>query len=389
MSLPDNNLSNQAICVTEGSKSQSGLSGRAEGSLFIPTAVTLQDYEHNDLLFSENPLVKELVMLGYSPTSINSMLRCGEESRMCLRECGCGKWVECVYYRCNLRTCEKCSKIRAGKIKDKLLPFLYSQKRDSLNQLYFLTLSPRNYEDLEFGLKDIKKNFNKWKRHEYLKQRIKAGLYIVEVIQTWKGKPQYDKDGNFLYVHEKDGWNIHFHILLYGRRLDNKIRGKCLDCGQNQMSFDRYNHEFYCSNHKCQSRDVLVKQPKLNILWEESTGTRAHFHIRRIDSVKKALNYVLTYVTTDKNEFRDEKGLARYIKAIHTKRLISPFGEFTKVKIPTPPRFHVCRRCGFEVKYTFDELLIWEFLYKPLMKGSPPDLPLVIEYVKISERRCE
>lgn len=355
-------------------------------SLFIPTAVTLQDYEHNNLLFIENPLVKELVDLGYSSTSINSMLRCGEESRMCLRECGCGKFVEYVHYRCNLRTCKKCSKVRAGKIKDKLLPFLYSQKLDKLNQLYFLTLSPENYDNLEFGLEDIKKNFNKWKRHKYLEKRIKAGIYVVEVVQTWEGKPQYDKGGNFLYYHSKEGWNIHLHILLYGRRLDNKIRGHCLDCGQNQMSFDKEAHKFYCSNHKCKSRNVIYKQPKLNYMWQESTGSSAHFHIQKVSSVKKALNYVLKYVTANKGEFKDEKGLARYIKAIHKKRLISPFGEFTKVKIPIPPKINICKKCGFEIKSTFDELEIWNFLYKSHMNCPLPDPPPIIEYIKIDER---
>jgi len=364
------------------------ISPRAEGSLFIPTAVTLQDYERHALFFKENPLIKELVILGYSTTSINSMLRCGQESRMCLRKCGCGKWVEFVYYRCNLRTCETCSKIRASKIRNKWLPFLYSQELNRTHQLYFLTISPKNYEDLEYGLKEIKDNFNKWKRHKYLTQRIKAGLYVIEVIQTWKGKPQYDKQGNFLYFHKRDGWNIHLHMLLYGGRLDNKIRGYCLDCGQNQMSFDKKENKFYCSNHKCQSKNVIIKgQPKLNAMWEESTGSRAHFYIKKVNSVKKALNYVLKYVVADKGEFKDEKGLARYIKTIHRKRLISPFGKFIGVKIPTPPQIHVCEKCGFEIEYIFDELEIWNFVYKPHMKELPPDPPPVIEYVKIGERR--
>ena len=389
MNPSNNNLSNSAICFTKGSKSQLISSSTAERSLFIPTALTLHDYEDNFLLFKEKPLVKELVDLGYPPTSINSMLRCGQESRVCLRDCCCGKSVKWVYYRCNLRTCKECSKIRASKIKNKLIPFLYSQKRDRMNQLYFLTLSPKNYEDLEFGLKDIKKNFNKWKRHKYLVNRIRAGIYILEVVQTWKGKPQYDKKGNFLYYHEKEGWNIHLHMLLYGRRLDNKIRGNCLDCGQNQMSFDKHSGKFYCSNHKCQSRNVTYRQPKLNRMWEESTGSRAHFHIQKINSVKKALNYVLSYVTMDKSSFKNDKGIALYMKTTHKKRLISPFGEFTKVKIPTPPRDHICKKCGFEVKYIFDQEEIWNFLYKPYMKSPPPDPPTIVEYVKIAERRCE
>lgn len=360
------------------------VSQRAEGSLFIPTAITLHDFENNNLLFRENPLVKELVKLDYSPISINSMLRCGKEARLCLIGCGCGKRVDYAYYRCNLRTCEKCSQIRAGNIREKWLPFLYSLERNRLYDFYLLTLSPENYGDLEFGLKDIKKNFNKWKRHQYLEKRIKGGLCIIEVIQTWKGKPQYDKKGNFLYFHSKNGWNIHLHILLYSRRLDNKVRGKCLECGQNQISFDRGNHKFYCSNKKCQSRNVIYKQPKLNRMWEESTGTSAHFYISKVNSVKKALNYVLKYVTADKTEFKDENGLAQYINAIHRKRLISPIGNFATAKVKTPPKIHVCKKCGFEVTYVFDELEIWNFLYKSKFKDSSPDPPPVIEYVKIN-----
>ena len=117
-----------------------------------------QFFGENELVFRENPLSRELFKLEYPINSINSMLKCGRDNISAIQKCGCGKKEIVLKYNCNLRTCSECDKLRASRIRNKLLPFLRSQKIGRKYNLLFLTISPENYEDLEFGLKDIKKN---------------------------------------------------------------------------------------------------------------------------------------------------------------------------------------------------------------------------------------
>ena len=70
----------------------------------------------------------------------------------------------------------------------------------------------------EEGQKEIKIYFKKFLRRQYVKDRVKGGFFNIEATN------KYD-----------NGFNVHMHILYYGARLDNQIRGKCFDCGQNLM----------------------------------------------------------------------------------------------------------------------------------------------------------
>ena len=91
------------------------------------------------------------------------MIKCGTMSGFSVvKSCDCGKEVIPLTYHCSLRTCSNCSKIRKRRISRKYLPFLQKVHQDRKNFLYFLTISPRNYENLEEGMDHIKKSFSKF-----------------------------------------------------------------------------------------------------------------------------------------------------------------------------------------------------------------------------------
>jgi frataxin-like iron-binding protein CyaY len=223
--------------------------------------------------------------------------------------------------------------------------------------LYFLTISPKNYLNLEEGLEEIRKNLNKWLRHNYIKERIKGGFFVIEAKEK-----------------EDETWNIHLHMVVYGRRLDNRIRGRCLKCNQNLLFYNKETKQYYCSNKNCNSTEVIVKEnSKLNQLWIKSTGNEAHFHITSLKSASSTLNYMLKYISTNKEDFQSVKGEARYIMAIKGKRLVSSFGSFYKIKLPKLlgiPK--ICPHCNQPIEFIYNSMLVAELMQE---KNPPPDNP--------------
>jgi len=373
----------------------------AKRSLFIPKGITLQlinpkviesnknkegieysnlpnynleIYENNDLIFNVYPLIKELYNLGYPLKSLNSILRCGQEEDFITAKCDCGVRIIPLIHHCDSKTCQICSLRRKKRLRKRFLPFLRDCKLDNTSSLYFLTISPKNYFNLEEGLKEIRKDLAKWVRHKYLADRIKGGFFVIETKEK--------EDGT---------WNIHLHMVIYGRRLDNRIRGQCLECNQNLLFYNRDLKKYYCANKKCNSMNVVVRDnSKLNQLWIESTGHEAHFHITHLKSASSTLNYMLKYVSMDKENFQSIQSEARYIIATRGKRLVSSFGTFYKIKLPkllNIPR--ICPYCNKSIELTYNSILVSELLSR---ESPPPNNPSVwngiphIEYVKISER---
>lgn len=371
-------------------------SQRAGGSLFIDSVISshhLSDYIHNQEVFDRNPLVKELVKLNYSINSINSMLKCGTEAGMILRSCspGCSKnKVLNLTHHCSLRTCPECSKIRKRRLFNQYYHYLKSLKIDSTNNFYFLNIAPKNYDTLEEGMMHIRKSFSKFLRHKYIKERIKGGIWIIETKNV-------SPDGS------SKGWHVHLHVIFYGRRLDNYIRGECLDCGKKGiMKYDYNTKKFSCMYKKCLSKNVVIIQDsKIVRIWKKCSDRDGHIYIPsnygNRYSTTRTLNYVLKYVSANKDDFLDIKSLAVYICSIRKRKLINTFGEFFK----NPPKKHkpscFCSECGEKINYLFNIELIGElalnhpnssYLDKQGIKviKEPPDMlngTPEIEYVKI------
>lgn len=307
-------------------------------SLFIPSAIT----EH-------------LNYLGYPLKSLDSLLKCGFPSGNFINaRCNCGVRAIPLVHRCNKRICPECSKSRKRRIFKNYLPFFKSFVVNKSYFFQFLTISPKNYDSIEFGLKDIKINFKKFLRRKYIKNRIKAGFYVLEVKES-----------------KNKGFNIHIHAVLYGRWLDYRLRGHCLDCSQNLLKFNKSNKKFYCANRKCNSLNVIVKKDtKLNNEWFDSVGSHAHIYGERVNSSRGAVHYLTKYVSISKDDFYTNKSLAEYIFYSHKLRFINKFGSFYKLKIIFSKIPCLCPKCNSNIEFFIDmeiSLILLNF-------NKPPDI---------------
>lgn len=342
--------------VQQSSKLLSSLQ-RPEGSSFILSAIS-----------------SHLRELGYPEKSINSMNRCGLDSGFkIIKSCGCGDEFKSVPMRCNLRTCSACSNVRKRRIYRKYLPFFRRYVKTKKDFLQFLTISPKNYSNnfkyykwlkkpkfkngkkyyvndkkiniygLEAGIHHLRDCFSKFLRRDYIKNRLKAGFYVLEVKQS--------KDGS---------WNIHIHLIIYGSWLDYAIRGKCNKCNQNLLKFDKFNKKYYCANRKCNSLDVIrYESTTLNREWKKSAKSNAHIYGERVHHIYGAVDYLTKYISIDKTQFNNSKDLAQYIYSTRKQKLISSFGSFSfhhkdyKLILTLKP-IYICKKCGQLVQFSID-----------------------------------
>ena len=309
-------------------------------------------------LFSSSVISEHLKALGYPSKSLLSMEKCGLKNGVeivALCE-GCGARLIDMTYKCSLRTCPECSSIRKRRIRKRFMPYLSSlpHNRDA-DHLYFLTISPVNYKDFYVGLAHIKYSFKKFMRTKYIRERVKAGLYVIETKNAG-GK----------------GWNIHIHAVIYGRRLDNRIRGKCRSCHQNLLRFDYPNKRFYCANRKCNSLDVVhSSDSKIVSLFKQCSGGDCNLHISQLGSPQYTLNYMLKYISANKNDFDRPEDLAEYIYLTRKQKLLNVFGFFFKYKPPKEQK--ICRFCKGNVSYIWDMQIVAQ-IKSEQMRNPPPNL---------------
>jgi len=316
-------------------------------------------------LFSNRVISEHLRSLGYPERSIGSMERCGDSTGFhMLSTCDCGTRPFELSYSCSLRTCVRCSKKRKKLMRRKYLSYLeslaFERGKDSFT---FLTISPKNYYDFKSGLKDLTEAFKKFRRRKYLRERIKGCLYVIE------SKFSIEK-----------GWNLHIHAILYGRKLDNRIRGSCLDCRQNLIKFNK-DREPYCANKNCKSSNVVYhKDSKIVSLFKECSGRDVNIHITdrfKGKSLSKSpsfvLNYMLKYVSSNKDDFETVEQTAEYINGIRKQRLVNTVGVFFNRKYRIEPMRCPC--CGSSVIFEFDYevSLIMEF-NRELAHAPPPSV---------------
>lgn len=302
-------------------------------------------------LFSNSAISSHLRNIGYSEESINSMLKCGEVTGSLLKNCGCGPKLVVLKYNCNLRTCFKCARNRKLRLRRKYSSFLGSLHQDNVYSLYFLTISPKNYGNLGEGLSHIRKSFAKFIRLKYIKERIKAGLYVIETKQSDIGD-----------------WNIHIHCIIYGKRLDNQIRGKCFDCSQNLIKQNYETKKYYCASKNCGSYNVIFhKNSRIVDLFKSSSKRDCNIHISKQDNSVFSLNYMLKYISVNKDNFLTPLDMAKYIKATYKKKLINVFGIFFKHKFEKMKC--ICWKCNEEIEFCYDSEVILRFIESI----KPPD----------------
>lgn len=314
-----------------------------------------------------NAISEHLIKLGYPETSLRSLNRCGVKTGMKMirhcKDCGDNFLID-LEHRCNLRTCHVCSEIRKKRILNKYLPYFsqFKTTRGSPKSLYFLSIAPENYKSPKEGQEHIKKSWKKFLRTKYIKERVEGGLWVIE-----------SKDKN--PKEECKGWHTHIHALFYGRRLDNCIRGKCSDCGQNYIKFNKFDDKYYCANRKCRSTKVHINQDsKLVRFFQSCSNRKVHIDIKEmIWGAKGALNYVLKYVSANKDSFSSPKAIAEYIFSTRKQKLLNLFGTFSKIR-PKKQIIH-CWRCGGEVEFIFDPQLNLTGVTQIYGPSTPPPEP--------------
>lgn len=274
-------------------------------------------------LLGNSVITSHLLKLGYPQKSIDSMFRCGDSTGFSfLKHCACSSSIIKAVHHCSLRTCLSCSKIRKRRISSKYLSFLQSLRQDRKDFLYFLTISPKNYNSIEEGLDHIKKSFNKFLRHNYIKERVHGGLYVIEA-----------KGGG----HD---WNVHLHAIVYGRWIDNKVRKE--------------------------------KDSKLVRLFKQSSKREVNIHVIKQGSSRFTLNYMLKYISANKDDFTSSFDLAKYIVVTRKRRLVSTFGGFYNIKVQQ--EIYTCVHCGHDVEYILDFEVVSRFLEFNDLETPPPIL---------------
>jgi hypothetical protein len=303
----------------------------------------LSEQSTEGALFSNTAISKHLRERNYPESALWNFLNCGGIARYkgsilrIMATCQCQTRVFDATYRCNLRTCPVCSRTRKKRLRRRFLPYLKSLPYErGKHQVYFLTISPRNYPSFKKGLAHIKKSFKKFLRTKYIRERIKGGLYVIETKHT------LDK-----------GWNIHIHAIIYGRRLDNSIRGKCLECGQNLIKFDYGSKKFYCANRKCNSTEVVHRgDSRIVGLFKRASGSDCNIRVSRLGGASFTLNYMLKYISANKDEFGSADAVADYMVNTRKQRLVNAFGSFFRLKLPDSPL--ICPICNTPIAFELD-----------------------------------
>lgn len=280
-----------------------------------------------------------LKQLGYPERSLLSMNKCGLPSGLeVFKQCLCGVSRIQMTYKCNLRTCPTCAKTRKKRIFNRFLPFFNLYPITKSNFFQFLTISPPNYKNLEEGFKHIRKSFSKFIRRKYIKERIKAGFYVLETKEK--------EDGT---------WNIHIHAILYGRWLDYRLRGQCLDCHQNLIKFDKTTKIYFCASRSCNSLNVVrYTDTKTGREWAQSSGDVARIYGERVNFIYGAVSYLTKYISANKDDFFSSESVAKYIFSTHKKKLINAFGLFFKESRQLKNNSYCCYKCNTTISYFID-----------------------------------
>lgn len=347
---------------------------RAEGSLFNTNRVLSQqislfenpksvyDYEEITNLLSQIPLAKELVREGFPIKALPNLLNCGKYTGSVLKTtCECGYNLLALKNHCSNRSCPSCSKRRRKKINKRVMPQLMKLKQDNLNSFKLLTISPKNTDTLQKSY-DYRKSLINSLRKNYFQERIICGVYVFE-----------DKSRNKYGIPK--GWNGHFHILYYGRRLNNYVYGYCKNCKKKvHLNKDELNKVYHCSNKKCNyiiNSEVddsrLVKELKKTFK-VDLTADIKDLYVRgrsQFKHINHSLNYILKYISINKNDFASENDFAKHIVFTRRKRLITFFGSQLK-KIKIKYEKEVCLFCDCVFSYEiYSSYRIADIPYKP------------------------
>lgn len=321
-------------------------------------------------------LTQVLEEKGFPEQKIENMLKCGSPvDFLIVKQCSKCKVSHTSQgkYHCNRRTCSYCNQKRQRRIVSQYVPYLQyyvDKKKGDDCTLKFLTINPQNYKNLKEGIKDIYKTLGKFRRRKYISERIKAGIWVIEAN----------------YNYDLDNWNVHVHMIFYGRRLDHYARGKCFDCNQNLIKFD-YDKKPYCANHKCNSTNVYYKKDsKLVREWKKSSKKEVNIRIEQIYNQNKMVQYLtkkIAYMGKYDMESVHIEKMADFIMATDKQRLINKFGDWHSM--PMPKMYAKCNLCSGVIDFFVHPLWFEDYVAHMESKG-PPKTPYYLRGLHVSQQ---
>lgn len=296
-------------------------------------------------LLGNQAISLQLLQAGMPLSAVISRQKCGEPTGYnIIKSCSCDSRFIQFKWACNSRTCVRCSRKRQKRIRATYLSYLEQFKPTKSNFFYFLTISPENYDSVN-GIDHLRKCWSKFLRSSYVNGKIQ-GVYVIESKNLGKG------------------WNHHIHAIVYGRYLDNRIRGRCLDCSQSLIKKDLKG--YYCASRSCNSTNVIFKQDsKIVSLFQKISNRKVNIHVTRLASAMRTgglasrahlLNYMLKYITISKDNFINQSDYISYEIYSYSRRMISTFGKLFKLRI-TKTSMN-CWRCGDMIEYIYDQGIV-------------------------------
>ena len=210
---------------------------------------------------------------------------CGS-SYWVLRSCKEPNKFKFAVDRCHDRLCVPCQRARATRIVANLTQHLNAGPY----RLITLTLKHRD-ATLSHELDRLYAAFRRIRQTAAWKKRVTGGIAFLEVNRN----------------RNTHRWHVHFHVIAEGKYF-----------GVGPLSY----------------------------LWHRSTGDSTNVDIRLIRNTDHAARYVTKYATkaTDVNALADEHAFDEYVTATAGRRLIVPFGTWTKWRLLAKPTEEGWRR---------------------------------------------
>ena len=115
---------------------------------------------------------------------------------------------------------------------------------------------------------------------------------------------------------------------------------------------------------------------------KKSSNRKVNIKIEKLSTLEFTLNYVLKYISANKDEFMTTKDFAKFISVSRKKKLIIPFGKiFYKNKLIKKQQ-PLCPCCNNPLEYIFDmQLLNWiERRLEESQDPPPLDLRDYLDY---------
>lgn len=254
----------------------------------------------------KSPLIQELESAGHTTWALK-LGTCGNPVRV-VKCAQCGWEARPTVFHCKLRICRSCAKERTNTLREKYLDCIQSMKNPAL-----WTLTLVDSDDLVGDVDRIREAFAKLRRRKPFRYAIRSGLYAIEVTP---GKTKR--------------FRVHLHALLDAH---------------------------------------YVSQAALSKVWKELTNDSFVVDVRRVRDKRKALHYVLSYITKQvdpKTAAQPIRFLISVLERLEGKHLVQVLGDLWGAIKEQAKAAFCCPKCSADLWMVLD-FLTREILFDPVV----------------------